>query len=176
MKIIRNMKIKRINGPRLPLFMYLAYLLMISLIFSSVSLAKYVSYSSASAAARVAYFNVAASAISTDNLVLDITEEGADAASYSFTVTNSSEVLVSDKVTVWLPSALPEGVEMTMTVNGKVMVPAIEGLVYIYTEPLNFDDSHTWVLTFSCSNEAELTEEVTLNGISIKVDAEQIDY
>lgn len=161
--------------PRLPLFVYLAYLLMISLIFSSVSLAKYASYASASSSARVAAFNVSASGASSEQLLIDLSDVNAQSASCSFAVNCSAEVRVSDTVTVTLPDVLPSGIEMTMTVNGTVEEARQEGNSYIFTEDFNFNDSHIWTLTFSCNN-PDLADELRIEGISIVVDAAQIDY
>ena len=176
MNILQNEKLKNFKRTSLPLPVYLAFLLLLSFLFSSVSFAKYISYSSASSAARVAYFDVAASALSSEALVLDMAGESNGTASCSFTVTSNSEVMVADKVSVTLPYPLPEDVQLNMSVNGTPKTAETDGLTYTFSENFSMKgSSHTWVLSFSCENAIDLTEESTISGIRIRVDAEQID-
>ena len=161
---------------RLPLYVYLSYLLLASFVFTGVSFSKYASTASAQSSARVAAFSVSAEGESTALLELDASDEMKNTDSYSFSVTSNSEVAVKDIVTVALPQTLPDGVNMSMSVNGNLLEPTCSGNTYVYTADFGFGpETHNWTLSFSINPELGLSEEGVLNNITIHVDAEQID-
>ena len=170
-------KRKRLYWLKMPLHVYLSYLLVATFLFTGVSFSKYASTASGRSGARVAAFSVSASGEASAALVLEVLSEEQVSDSYSFTVTGNSEVAVRDIVTVTLPEMLPNGITMTMTVNSVEVSPETDGRVYKFSRDLAFGaDQHLWTLSFTADPGAlEITETFELDGISIYVDAIQIN-
>ena len=167
---------KEKNRVCLPSYVYLSYLLIVSFMFTGVSFSKYASTASGQSSARVAAFAVSVEAAAGDSLVLDASEETQNVDSYSFAVVSNSEVAVKDIVTVTLPQALPDGVNMSMSVNGELSEPICTQNMYTYSADFGFGAAaHNWTLSFSIDSELGLSEEIVLDNITIRVDAEQID-
>lgn len=178
MKLFSGGKIQKENSRvRLPLQVYLSYLLIASFVLTGVSLSKYASSASAQSDARAAVFSVSVEGDTVEPLVLQASDEAQSSDSYSFKVTSNSEVLVADVVTVTLPDVLPESVSMSMTVNSETCTPECSGNKYTYVKNFGFgEESHVWTLTFSIDScSANLTEKYALDNIDIHVDAMQID-
>lgn len=165
-------KVKRQANKRLPLFTYLAYLMVATTVFTGVTFSGYISTTTGSDTAKVAKFDISTAELTTEDLSLDLSATTTtESVSYSFTVASSSEIVAAYTVTVTLPSALPTGVTMTMT---PVALTKVSDTVYTCSSELGFTDIHTWTLTFSGSPET-VEADTTLTGIRIGVTAEQID-
>ena len=104
---------------RLPLHVYMIYLLICTFLLTGVSFARYIATGSGSDSARIAAGTVEVSHDS--NTKIEITRPTDDAPvtkGFSFTVSNkNSEVAIRYDVIVTLNEPLPEGV--SMTVDGK---------------------------------------------------------
>lgn len=160
---------------RLPLHTYLSYLLLATFVFTGVSFSKYSTAAVARDSGRVAAFSVGIQGEKEDvSLVLN---KEKTSATYSFTVTSNSEVRVYDRVTVKLPQALPAGVTMTATVNGSHSEPVSTDNGYVFVDSFGYgNQAHNWVLTFTADPDVvDITEDLSLNGITVYVEAAQLD-
>ena len=170
-------KQKKMHRIRLPLHVYLSYLLVATFLFTGVSFSKYASSASAQSSAQIAAFSISVEGETSDALVLDVSDETQKSDSYSFRVTSNSEVMVTDVVTVTLPEVLPEGIHMTMTVNSEEIASDSNGGTYTFVK--NFEvgeESHLWTLTFFADPDViALGEEYVMDNIGIHVDAVQIE-
>ncbi len=104
---------KKANRIKIPLNVWLGYLLATTLIFSGVSYAKYTDSDGASASVQAAGFNVTVSVDSTVDKSIDNTA-GVEEAAATLTVKNESEVDIIYDLVVNLQSALPTGVSITI--------------------------------------------------------------
>ncbi len=94
----------------IPLYVWLCYLLALTLVGTSTTAARYVSSASASDSARVARFQVSAAAYNS-SVVLD---ENTKSASYAFSITCNSEVTAECVVKVEVPNNIPAEANITM--------------------------------------------------------------
>lgn len=153
-------------------------LTLISIHMTGNMYARYTSAGQGSDITNVAKFNV--SAVKTnfnETGTIDLTKATTtQSVSWSFTVTSNSQVASTDKVTVTLPKALPEGVSMTMKV-GTTQLSGVttDQKVYTYTRDFSSGNyTHNWVLTFACEP-GSFTETLTFEDINIDVDVVQKD-
>lgn len=177
MENIRNKPAPR----RLPLAVYLAFLLVAALAFTGASAASYKTEASGGDSARVARFVVAAKPIvgQSESLTLDSEKTSAE---YKFTVSNNeggkvNETATKYDVVVTLPDALPNGVTMTLKNDDKEVSPTTaDNTKYTFkdvgTFPAGTEKKHNLTLTFTAGDGAE---SGTRSGISIEVDARQVD-
>ena len=171
---------------RLPLAVYLAFLLVAALAFTGASFASYKTEATGSDSARVARFVVTAAkdASQKEDLTLDSENKS---ATYKFTVSNNeggkvNETATEYDVVVTLPAALPNGVTMKLTrVTGTTVteVPqsSASGNTYTFSDNgmlFSAADARSdiYTLTFAAQSSAESD---TLEGIKITVNAEQVD-
>lgn len=153
---------------RLPLSAYLGYLMIITLILSGISLARYTASSSDIDVAKVAVFKVSATrkAGQQSRLVLDA-EQGTS-GEYVFEVQNDSQMAAKYTVTV---NNLPVGIEVRM---GERTITSTAESPNIAFDTFNIDigETNTCTLTFTALDEADIG---TYEGISVDVQFEQID-
>lgn len=170
-------ELNRTRRVRLPLHVYLSYLLVATFLFTGISFSKYATTVSVQDEARVAVFSVSVDGEAAADLLLDISNEVQTANSYSFSVSSNSEVRVADVVTVTLPEELPAGIYLTMTADSVEVTPEINGTTYKFVKNFVYGpDSHLWTLTFIADPSVlEIVDVVELNNISIHVDAMQIN-
>ncbi len=170
---------------RLPLAVYLAFLLIAALAFTGASFASYKTVATGSDSARVARFVVAAEkdAAQREDLTLDSTKPS---ATYTFTVSNTdanganiNETATRYSIVVTLPKALPTGVTMTLTrdTDTTAITNTQSGNVYTFSDNgMLFSAAvarpDTYILTFTADSSAG---SGTLEGINITVNAEQVD-
>lgn len=172
---------------RLPLAVYLAFLLVAALAFTGASFASYKTVATGSDSARVARFVVTAKPVDgqSEDLTLDSTKLS---AAYTFTVSNNeggkvNETATSYDVVVTLPSALPNGVTMTLTRGTDTTATEIASYISNSNKTYTFSDKGmlfsaavarpvTYILTFTAASDAESGE---LKDINITVNAEQVD-
>ena len=171
---------------RLPLAVYLAFLLVAALAFTGTSAASYKTQASGSDGARVARFVVTAAKadLQSDSLTLTST---AKSASYVFTVANSKDGNVNETATkydvvVEFPSALT-GVTLTLTKKiNDTETKNITGTASADNKTFTFPDAGSFkageaqtdrfALTFAVSDGAA---NATWNNIKIIVNAAQVD-
>lgn len=171
---------------RLPLAVYLAFLLVAALAFTGASFASYKTEAASSDSARVARFAVAAAkdASQSESLTLD---SSTPSAWYKFTVSNTdangvNETATRYSVIVTLPKALPTGVTMKLTRVTDMTVTEVpqssaSGNTYTFSDNgmlFSAADARSdiYTLTFAAQSSAESD---TLEGIKITVNAEQVD-
>lgn len=171
---------------RLPLAVYLAFLLVAALAFTGASAASYKTVATGSDSARVARFAYSAQpGQNSTAIVLDATDAAKRAGQYSFTISNKDTIGTSEvaekcdvivtcagKASAWLPS----GVTMTLTCNGTNYNAAWNGTGYLFSGICTFapgmEASADCVLKF---NAEESADEATLSSISITVYFIQVD-
>lgn len=153
----------------LPLTAWLSYLLVISLIFSGISLAKFTATSSEADSVRIATFRVSATenAQQHNQLVLNSAEGTSD--KYEFKVQNDSEVAV--KYTVIIKN-LPADVNITLNDSQTVTSSKESNIVEFDAINLGADSTDTCTLKFTALDDAE---SGIYEGIAVDVQFEQID-
>lgn len=158
---------------RLPLSVWLAFLLLVTLTVGS-TLARYNTSVSGDTTARVAKFEmeVAKAADQAEGLTLNIDNSADSTGTYGFTVTNNSEVVVKYSVIV---SGVPTGVAATMQIQGEIGVknPTDNGdgsLTFAGTE-LAIGSTDTCTLTFSTTEDTPTGDK----SVTVQVYTEQVD-
>lgn len=173
-------KPKRTAGMfRLPVHVYLAYLLICTLVFTGTSLAHYVSSANGSDSGRVAAGVVVVSSV--DNSALTIKQPGGDDTvvtdTFQFSVSNSngavSEVAIKYDVIVTLDSALPAGVSMTL--DGKACSDSSNTFTFKNAGTFDAGVSKTNTHTLSVTGDYSTISAPSTLHVTIRVLAEQID-
>lgn len=166
---------------RLPLAVYLAFLLLAALAFTGASFASYKTVATGSDSARVARFVVTAArdtSQTTEDLTLDSSNTS---ATYTFTVSNFdtngvNETATSYDVNVVFPNAL-SGVSLTLK-NGNTDITGTttDNVTYTFKNAGAFaagtKQNDTLTLTFTADENAA---SGSWSGIKITVNAEQVD-
>lgn len=188
-----NRKKKRVM---LPFHVVFCYLLVVTLIFTGIGLAKYSHTVTGNTEARVAAFIVDTSYTATpaDGFTIDFstgTETEKDVNTLNFTVSNSkdgktAEVAIKYKLVVTLPQALPDGLTMKMSTGGTEGITgtaSADGKVYTFSDAgwtfsagTGQTRSHTlrFIGNRSTLLGATTETEITLTNVSVSVLAEQI--
>lgn len=165
---------KQRNTFHLPISAWLSYLFIATLLFSSISLARYTASTSGKDNARVAKFIVGAEAVRNDDsekILLNPSEN--PSATYLFTIENQSEVITEYSVII---SNVPMGVQVTLYLEGE----QIEMNRYVY------EDTCTWMTspkTLEINNSklcellftADEGAEGATNTILVQIQFDQID-
>lgn len=153
---------------RLPLSAIVSYLLVVTLLLSGVSLARYTASATGSDSARVARFSVSATASADQPSTLTLDSAEGTSGEYAFEVMNDSETAVQYTVVV---GNLPPDVCVTMG-DQKVTITA-ENDTAIF-DAINLEPGKTdkGILTFTALEDAESD---LYEDISINVQFEQID-
>lgn len=160
---------------RLPLHVYMIYLLICTFLLTGVSFARYIATGSGSDGARVAAGAVEVSHDS--NTKIEITRPTDDAPvtkGFSFTVSNkNSEVAIRYDVIVTLNEPLPEGV--SMTVDGKPCPGS--GTVFSFPNAGVFSAGSNEIKTHTISFTGNYMtiDEASSRTITISVQSEQIN-
>lgn len=151
----------------LPLSAWLSYLVIATLILSSISLARYTVISSESDTARTANFSVWATMKGTQNNEITLVDGG----KCEFEVTNGSEVSVIYKVII---KGLPNSVDTTLTVGDEPIPmtynPETEGELISAGKVLESNKTDICTLLFAAPEEVTGTHD-----ISVQVQFEQIN-
>lgn len=161
----------------------LAYLLIVTLLFTGVTLARYHVSSRSRLKARAAKFEFTAQAGGNSDITLMLDEEDSE-GNYNFTVTSNSETSVIYRVTVACvgqtgdPVPLPEGVLVKMDgsqtgVIGEDGLLTFEGGVFLSTDTVR---TRSHKLTFTVDEAAQQTIEQTIEQtLTVYVTCEQLD-
>ena len=165
-------RLEKIKRTRLPLSVWLAFLLLVTLTVGS-TLARYNTSVSGDTTARVAKFEmeVAKPTAQAEALTLNVDNSADSTGTYGFAVTNNSEVVVKYSVIV---SGVPTGVTATMQILGEVKNPTDngDGSLTFADRELAIGSTDTCTLTF-------LTTENTPTGdnksVTVQVYTEQVD-
>ena len=179
MENTRNKPVRR----RLPLAVYLAFLLVAALAFTGASFASYKTQATSSDSARVARFAVTANSVDGQREALTL-DSSTPIAEYKFTVSNNESGKVNETATrysvaVKLPQALPTGVTMKLTrgTDTTAIANTQSGNTYTFSDDnmlFSAADARSdiYTLTFTAASDAESGE---LKDINITVNAEQVD-
>lgn len=159
---------------RLPVSVYLTYLLVVTLLFSGVTLSGYVSSASGSSSAGTAKFDVQAAADGWENgTSVALTHETVDSTNtknYKFQVSNNSEVTITHSVRIKLGTALPAS-NLTITLDGTAFTPGNTEQTFAFGQ-LSAGASAEHTLTISSVG---ALDSVYTSAIQIFVDAEQVN-
>lgn len=167
---------------RLPLAVYLAFLLVAALAFTGASFASYKTEATSSDSARVARFVVTAipETNQSENLTLD---SSTPIAEYKFTVSNNESGKVNETATrydvnVVFPNAL-SGVSLTLKNGTNAAIsatPSADSKTFIFTNVGTFSagtpQTHNLTLTFTADENAA---GGSWSNIKITVNAAQVD-
>lgn len=161
-------------------FILCAMLLAISFLAGETA-ARYLSGTQGSDNAQLAVFAVDASAVTAENLEINL-ETNNSTATYQFEVTNAkngkvTKVDVAYSIQVTLSRRLPAG--LTMALDGLSGTASGDGLTYTFTSPLwrfsaGSAGSITHNLVFTAQS-ASLTRDDSIPAIQVSVTAEQTD-
>ena len=170
---------------RLPLAVYLAFLLVAALAFTGASFASYKTEASGSDSARVARFVVTAEPVNNQNESLTLDSSNPSAA-YTFTVSNNEGVKVNETATkydvvVEFPTQLT-GVTLTLTKNNNNKQTTITGTASADNKKFTFADAGSFTAGVAQTDSFALTFAVgdgaanaAWNNINIIVNAAQVD-
>lgn len=167
---------------RLPLAVYLEFLLVAALAFTGASFASYKTQATSSDSARVARFVVTAAkdASQSESLTLD---SSTPSAGYKFTVSNTdangvNETATRYDVNVVFPNAL-SGVSLTLKNGTNAAIsatPSADSKTFAFTNVGTFSagtpQTHNLILTFTAGTDAA---GGSWSNIKITVNAEQVD-
>ena len=173
------------KNKRLPLFTYLAYLLVTTTIFTGVTLSGYISRSTATDTAKVAYVIVQASGqtVSSDNIV-DAANEN-DSFQYNLTVSNekdgkTSEVALNYVIYIDLPDDIPDGLQISVsdTTGGVITTNSTQNqntLTFSSTKILPAGVTTMNTHTIMIKGTDQVDDERDNLTVNVAVRAEQID-
>lgn len=133
--------------------------------------ARYTTTASSGDGAKVAKYHITVDSAS-DNAVTLAPDVP---ASYSFSVTSSSEVAVAYDLVITLPKKLPDGISLSLTKGENTDVLTSGNGIYTVTDAGNFGaqgGTDTYTLTFTAEQPIGADK---LEGIAIRVDARQMD-
>lgn len=173
------MKQKQKKRKRLPLHVYLGYLMVCSLLFTGVSFAGYVSRSNGSDSARVAKGVVTVSYDDRTFMELERPEDdGVRTEQFKFYVSNgASEVAIRYDVVVTLDQALKDGV--TMQLDGMKGAVSDDKKTYTFSNVGIFEagvsDTKTHTLSFAGDFYEISPGTDDMYQIKISIHSQQID-
>ena len=166
-------RLEKIKRTRLPLSVWLAFLLLVTLTVGS-TLARYNSSVSGDTTARVAKFEMEAAKLTTqaEALTLNVDNSADSKGTYEFTVRNNSEVVVKYSVIV---SGVPTGVAATMQTQGETGVKNPtdngDGSLTFAGRELAIGSTDTCTLTFSTTEDTPTGDK----SVTVQVYTEQVD-
>lgn len=156
----------------LPLSAWLSYLVIATLILSSISLARYTAATEDNSSARVAGFGVSATANKaegqTNKIVLNTTT--LNSVTYALTVSNTSEVVVKYKIII---KNVPNGIDVS--VNGSENLPHHEKTVtYAANDVLKMNCTKECTITFRAHDEYTTAKKYE-DKMTVEVQFNQVD-
>ena len=168
--------------PKITPMLVAVCLLLVSLMcISGITLASFTSAATGTDTVKIASFAVDAAKNTTDDLSINC-NTGANTASCDFTVRNTkngktSEVDMQYSVLITLPSALPNG--LSMTIDGISGTESTDGKVYAFTDSgwqfrAGTAATKTHTLTFT-ADPSVLDKNANFSNIGISVTAEQVN-
>ena len=164
-------RLEKKKRTRLPLSVWLAFLLLVTLTVGS-TLARYNTSVSGDTTARVAKFKMTTATGYTDNTkTVQLNAGSGDSDTYEFTITNDSEVKVRYSVIV---KNVPAYVEVTAQQGSgtpQTLVSDGSDMTFSFKE-LDMGAANDWTLTFKALDHAD---EVDGKVVSVSVYTEQVD-
>ncbi len=159
---------------KLPVSALIAYLLIAVVLTSGVTLSRYATSISGSDGARVAEFDVASNGIQEATIQLGDMKPG-DVKTYSFTVTNSSEVAVQWSITLTSTENLPLTYELTLA-GGSATALTPGTPVEMSISPPNDNAAKSYTLTVTWpSSVRDAKYSGLVDAVKLIVIAEQVD-
>lgn len=164
----------KIGKPHVIVLRLAAALLILVMLTTGMVFGRYARYTSAATdgnSARVAKYEISVSSDSNESITLS---NGAP-ASYSFSVISESEVSVKYDLTFVLPQALPAGIDISLKCGDETKKPEQTDNQYIAKNAGTFSPqggTHEYTLIFTATQPVAAG---SLTGISIRVDARQVD-
>ncbi len=159
-----------LRSRKLPLHVYLAYLLVCTLVTTGISFSRYATADSGTTNLQVKGFAVTATYGNSGTLSIDCNTQQT-AQSYAFTVSGNSWVTVHYDVIVTLDRALPTGISLTLDGN---VASWLDGSSYVFsggTFQAGTSGTNTHTLTITADPNI-LNEEASVQ-VSVSVQAEQ---
>lgn len=163
-------RLEKIKRTRLPLSVWLAFLLLVTLTVGS-TLARYNTSVSGDTTARVAKFKMTTATEYTDNTkTVQLNAGSGDSDTYEFTVTNNSEVRVKYSITA---ENVPANVKVTARQGTKTeTITSTGGEMTFAAKELDMGAADGWTLTFQALDDAAA---VSQQQVTIKIYTEQVD-
>lgn len=164
-------RLEKIKRTRLPLSVWLAFLLLVTLTVGS-TLARYNTSVSGDTTARVAKFEMTTATRYTDNTkTVQLNAGSGDSDTYEFTITNDSEVKVRYRVIVQNVPAYVEVTAQQGSGTPQTLVSDGSDMTFSFKE-LDMGDADGWTLTFQALDDAAA---VSQQQVTIKIHTEQVD-
>lgn len=153
---------------RLPMTAVISYLLVVTLLLSGVSLARYTASAKGSDSARMARFSVSATASADQPSLIELDSAEGTSGEYAFEVLNDSEMAVQYSVVV---GNLPPDICVTM---GEQDITTTDESNTAIFDAVNLGAGHNdkGTITFTALDDAESD---LYENISVDVQFEQID-
>ena len=163
-------RLEKIKRTRLPLSVWLAFLLLVTLTVGS-TLARYNTSVSGDTTARVAKFKMTTATEYTDNTkTVQLNAGSGDSDTYEFTVTNNSEVRVKYSITA---ENVPANVKVTARQGTNTeTITSTGGEMTFAAKELAMGAADDWTLTFQALDDAAA---VSQQQVTIKIHTEQVD-
>lgn len=165
-----------------PIFVYLSYFFISTLMLTGISFSRYISTTKGEDGADVAAGIVVAVPETKGNLTLQL-EENQSTIAYDFTVSNEkngtmSEVAIQYDIIVALNEPLPDGISLQL--DGESPERQQEKKEYVFSQAGVFDaakgEKHNHTLIFQAKKEDVLKEQETMERtVTVTVHAQQID-
>ena len=163
-------RLEKIKRTRLPLSVWLAFLLLVTLTVGS-TLARYNTSVSGDTTARVAKFQMTTAADSNNVQTVRLDAGSGDSGTYQFTITNDSEVAVRYRVIVQNVPAYVEVTAQQRSGTPQTLVSDGNDMTFSFKE-LDMGDADDWTLTFKAQDNAEAVNAQT---VYVSVYTEQVD-
>lgn len=159
-----------LNFSRYQRFLVLAVLLTVAITFS-----KYITTVNESADTAVAKFNVSAADGYGSMAEITLDEAGETSGTYSFTVTNNSEVDLKHSIIV---KGVPSYVDVTMSKGATVVgIPSVNHTIVTIDAGELAKGQTSYILNFALNTEAENfpQKDISNLSVSVEVQVEQVD-
>lgn len=158
-------RLEKKKRTRLPLSVWLAFLLLVTLTVGS-TLARYNTSVSGDTTARVAKFQMTTVADSNNVQTVWLDAGSGDSGTYKFTITNDSEVAVRYSVIV---NSVPANVSVTL--GDETLISTGSGTLTFTAKQLGIGAADTCTLTFQALDDAAAVSQ----QVTIKIHTEQVD-
>ncbi len=174
-KINNNIQRKQLKIVLKYVFVCLLLMIVCCLPFT---MTKYIQTNQSNSNAYVAKFDISITPSENNNLSIDL-NEGQTASTYSFTVTNNSEVNIDYDIVLTFKQALPQGISLAL--DGANYTSSSNSKIFTFgNKSLNIAGSKTHSLLFTITestyNEYVISSgiiENILSGVSVDVNARQ---
>jgi len=158
---------------RIPLSVYLGYLLIVTLVVTGVTFSSYVTQTTGEDSARVAKFVVTASSVETEKIVFSDLIPG-DTETWEFTIDFDCEVAAQCKMLLTSTNNLP--LEYTLTHNGTLTDVTLGTPLDIYQVAAGYTGTQTFTLTAKWDkNNNNIKFMGMADAVTLSITTEQID-